>query len=98
MSRLSSDTKWACDRRRCCLSFALSCQAQQASRTSASLPPCHWNSKLELVKAQFASKGHVVVGGDNCDFIVVKIVWGHSRYCSDLAALIAFGKQLGVLA
>lgn len=52
---------------------------------------------LETIKAQFALRGHAVHDGGNHDFIVVQTNWGHSRYCQDYAALIGFGRQLGVL-
>jgi hypothetical protein len=52
---------------------------------------------LTTVKAQFALRGHAVHDGSNHDFIVVQKDWGHSRYCQDYAALIGFGRQLGVL-
>ena len=49
------------------------------------------------LKAQFARAGHLVHDGGNDDYIVVQNNWGHSRHCSDYAALIGFGRQLGVL-
>lgn len=52
---------------------------------------------LATIKAKFALRGHSVHGGGNQDFIVVQKDWGHSRYCRDYAALIGFGRQLGVL-
>ncbi len=52
---------------------------------------------LATVKAKFALRGHAVYDGDNRDFIVVQKSWGHSRHCRDYAALIRFGRQLGVL-
>lgn len=52
---------------------------------------------LATIKAKFAMHGHAVHEGDNRDFIVVQKNWGHSRYCQDYAALIDFGRQLGVL-
>jgi len=52
---------------------------------------------LATIKAQFALHGHSVHDGSNHDFIVVRMNWGHSRYCQDYAALIGFGRQLGVL-
>jgi len=52
---------------------------------------------LATIKAKFALHGHSVHDGSNHDFIVVRMNWGHSRYCQDYAALIGFGRQLGVL-
>ena len=52
---------------------------------------------LATIKAKFDLYGHGVHDGDNNDFIVVQKNWGHSRYCRDYAALIGFGRQLGVL-
>ena len=52
---------------------------------------------LVTIKAKFDRHGHSVHDGDNNDFIVVQKNWGHSRYCRDYAALIGFGRQLGVL-
>jgi hypothetical protein len=56
--------------------------------------PC---KALATIKAQFALHGHCVHDGSNHDFIVVQKNWGHSRYCRDYAALVGFGRQLGVL-
>ena len=56
--------------------------------------PC---KALATIKAKFALRGHAVHDGENHDFIVVQKNWGHSRYCLDYAALIDFGRQLGVL-
>ena len=52
---------------------------------------------LTTIKAKFDLHGHGVHDGDNNDFIVVQKNWGHSRHCRDYAALIGFGRQLGVL-
>lgn len=52
---------------------------------------------LATTKAKFALRGHSVHDGSNRDFIVVHMHWGHTRYCRDYAALIGFGRQLGVL-
>ena len=52
---------------------------------------------LANTKAKFALRGHSVHDGSDRDFIVVQKDWGHSRYCRDYAALIGFGRQLGVL-
>lgn len=52
---------------------------------------------LATVKAKFALRSHAVHDGGNHDFIVVQKNWGHSRYCRDYAALVAFGRQLRVL-
>lgn len=52
---------------------------------------------LAIIKAKFELHGHGVHDGSNHDFIVVQKNWGHSRYCQDYAALVAFGRQLGVL-
>ena len=49
------------------------------------------------LKAKFARAGHLVHEGGNDDFIVVKTDWCMSRHCRDYAALIGFGRQLGVL-
>ena len=49
------------------------------------------------LKAQFARAGHLVQDGGNDDYIVVKTDWCMSRHCRDYAALIGFGRQLGVL-
>jgi hypothetical protein len=52
---------------------------------------------LVTIKAKFALRGHSVHDGSDRDFIVVQKDWGHSRYCRDYAALIGFGRLLGVL-
>ncbi len=52
---------------------------------------------LATIKAKFALRGHSVHDGSNKDFVVVQKGWGHSRHCRDYAALISFGRQLGVL-
>ena len=52
---------------------------------------------LATIKAKFDLHGHGVHDGDNNDFIVVQKNWGHLRHCRDYAALIGFGRQLGVL-
>ena len=52
---------------------------------------------LATIKDKFDQHGHGVHDGDNNDFIVVQKNWGHSRHCRDYAALIGFGRQLGVL-
>lgn len=49
------------------------------------------------LKAQFSRAGHLVHDGGNDDYIVVQKNWGHSRHCRDYAALVGFGRQLGVL-
>lgn len=53
---------------------------------------------LDFIKARFALGGHLVIDGDNRDFIVVNRKWGQSRYCMDLDVLMAFGRAIGVLA
>jgi hypothetical protein len=52
---------------------------------------------LATIKAKFALHGHSVHDGSDHDFVVVQRSWGHSRYCRDYAALLGFGRQLGVL-
>ena len=52
---------------------------------------------LATIKTKFDLHGHGVHDGGNNDFIVVQKNSGHSRYCRDYAALIGFGRQLGVL-
>ena len=49
-----------------------------------------------MLKAQFARAGHMVHEGGNDDYIVVKADWHMSRHCCNLAALVTFGRQLGV--
>ena len=49
------------------------------------------------LKAQFERAGHLVHDGGNDDYIVVKADWCMSRHCRDYAALVDFGRQLGVL-
>lgn len=66
--------------------------------TVSSLPISERPSKaLATIKAKFAMHGHAVHDGDIRDFLVVQSSWGHTRHCRDYAALIAFGRQLGVL-
>lgn len=48
------------------------------------------------LKAKFARAGHLVHDGGNDDYIVVKADWAMSRHCPDYAALISFGRVLGV--
>ena len=50
-----------------------------------------------MLKAQFERAGHLVHEGGNDDYIVVRADWGMSRHCQDYAALVAFGRVLGVL-
>ena len=56
--------------------------------------PCKASADL---KAQFARAGHLIHDGGNEDYIVVKADWCKSRHCPNYAALIGFGRQLGVL-
>jgi hypothetical protein len=49
------------------------------------------------LKAQFERAGHLVHEGGNDDYIVVKADWCMSRHCRDYSALVAFGRQLGVI-
>mgnify|MGYP000004324670 CR=1 FL=1 len=51
---------------------------------------------LETLRAKFALCGHIVHDGGNDDYIVVKSDWCMSRHCRDYAALVAFGRVLGV--
>ena len=48
------------------------------------------------LKAKFARAGHLVHDGGNDDYIVVKADWAMSRHCPDYAALVSFGRILGV--
>ena len=48
------------------------------------------------LKAKFARAGHLVHDGGNEDYIVVKADWCMSRHCPDYAALVSFGRVLGV--
>lgn len=50
-----------------------------------------------MLKAQFARAGHLVHEGGNKDYIVVMANWCMSRHCPNYAALVAFGRVLGVL-
>lgn len=71
---------------------------QNHTSNSSNLPTFEDASKaLATIKAMFALHGHGVHDGDSQDFIVVQKNWGHSRHCRDYAALVAFGRQLGVL-
>ena len=47
-------------------------------------------------KAKFARAGHLVREGGNDDYIVVKTDWCMSRHCPNYAALVSFGRVLGV--
>ena len=49
------------------------------------------------LKAKFERAGHLGHYGGNEDYIVVKTDWCMSRHCRDYAALVGFGRQLGVL-
>lgn len=51
---------------------------------------------LETIKAKFARAGHLVHDGGNDDYIVVKADWCMSRHCPNYAALVSFGRVLGV--
>lgn len=42
--------------------------------------------ELDRVKVALALAGHQVHDGDNRDFLVVHMSWGHSRYCPDAKA------------
>ena len=48
------------------------------------------------LKAKFERAGHLVHDGGNDDYIVVKADWCMSRHCPNYAALILFGRVLGV--
>lgn len=48
------------------------------------------------LRAKFARAGHLVHDGGNEDYIVVKADWYMSRHCPNYAALILFGRVLGV--
>ena len=48
------------------------------------------------LKAKFARAGHLVHDGGNDDYIVVKADWCMSRHCPNYAALVSFGRVLGV--
>lgn len=48
------------------------------------------------LKAKFARAGHLVHDGGNGDYIVVKADWCMSRHCPNYAALVSFGRVLGV--
>ena len=48
------------------------------------------------LKAKFERAGHLVHDGGNEDYIVVKSDWYMSRHCPDYAALVLFGRVLGV--
>jgi hypothetical protein len=49
------------------------------------------------LKSKFAQAGHLVHDGCDNDYFVIKANWSVSRHCRDYAALIAFGRQLGVI-
>lgn len=51
----------------------------------------------QALKASFARAGHLVYDGSDDDYFVIKANWGMSRHCRDYAALVAFGRQLGVI-
>lgn len=73
-------------------------QDAKLNTDSSDFPTVDQSSKaLVTIKAKFALCGHAVHDGENCDFIVIRNDWGQSRYCSDYAALIGFGRQIGVL-
>ena len=48
------------------------------------------------LKAKFERAGHLVHEGGNDDYIVVKADWCMSRHCPNYAALVSFGRILGV--
>ena len=48
------------------------------------------------LKAKFERAGHLVHDGGNDDYIVVKADWCMSRHCPNYAALVSFGRVLGV--
>lgn len=48
------------------------------------------------LKAKFERAGHLVHEGGNDDYIVVKADWCMSRHCPNYAALVSFGRVLGV--
>jgi hypothetical protein len=50
--------------------------------------------RLENLIAGFAQRGHAVYELGNEDFVVTR--WGMSRHVPDYAALVAFGRMLGV--
>ena len=61
-------------------------------------PIAHRSRKAsEVHKASFARAGHIVHDGGNNDYIVVKADQRMSRHCWSHAALMAFGRQLGVI-
>ena len=60
-------------------------------------PTGHRTGKASAaLKAKFERAGHLVHDGGNGDYIVVKADWCMSRHCPDYAALVSFGRILGV--
>ena len=60
-------------------------------------PTGHRTGKASAaLKAKFARAGHLVHDGGNEDYIVVKADWCMSRHCPNYAALVSFGRILGV--
>jgi hypothetical protein len=49
------------------------------------------------LKSKFAQAGHLVHDRDDNDYFVTKANWSVSRHSRDYAALIAFGRNLGVI-
>ena len=67
------------------------------SSNGSNYPIEHRTGKASaMLKAHFARAGHIVHDGGNDDYIVVKADWHMSRHCCNLAALVTFGRQLGV--
>jgi len=48
------------------------------------------------LRAKFERAGHLVNDGGNDDYIVVKADWCMSRHCPNYAALVSFGRMLGI--
>lgn len=70
---------------------------QNHSTNDLDYPPSERPGKaLATLKDKFALHGHLVHDGGNDDYIVVKSDWCMSRHCSDYAALVSFGRMLGV--
>ena len=69
----------------------------QNHTTNSHYPTGHKEGKASAaLRAKFARAGHLVHDGGNDDYIVVKADWCMSRHCPNYAALISFGRVLGV--
>jgi hypothetical protein len=70
------------------------CPATTGQNAKLSTQAIDSTKLLATLKARFAMHGHAVMQYCDGDFSVSR--WGQTRYCQDIEALVAFGRQIGV--